>query len=170
MPSHNRSPLFPALLLIGFLIVLSWSVIKPADYGTWFAEVTPALVIVIVLVATYRIKEAFRLKRNNFDRFGHAFQGIIPAFGIKELLIRLQVIRRSKWLTAIAVSFTLAVSSVFEIAEFAAYKIIGGNANEFLGMQGDPLDAQWDMLWALIGVVVGLLLLGKLHDRKIREL
>jgi putative membrane protein len=47
----NRYPLF---LLIAFLVVLLWSGIKPHDYFTWFLEVIPAVIAVIILIATYK--------------------------------------------------------------------------------------------------------------------
>ena len=42
---------------------------------------------------------------------------------------------------------------------------LGHGADAFLGSQGDIWDAQWDMFFALIGCVVSLLCLSKLHDR-----
>lgn len=201
----TKRDFFPIILLAGFIAVSIWSVIHPADYRAWFTEVTPAFVIVIILLATFHkfrftglfygllflslicmligghytyekvplfnwIRSLLHLKRNDFDRLGHFFQGIIPAFAVKELLLRLCIMKTSKWLLAIAVACTLAVSSSFEIAEFAVCKIINGDANKLLGMQGDKWDAQWDMLSALSGGVVGLLLLGKVHDKQIDEL
>ena len=38
---------------------------------------------------------------------------------------------------------------------------------EWLGHQGDPWDAQWDMTMALGGAVSAQLLLTRLHDRAI---
>ena len=36
-------------------------------------------------------------------------------------------------------------------------------ADEFLGTQGDPWDTQWDMFFALIGAVTGLVLLSRVR-------
>ena len=41
---------------------------------------------------------------------------------------------------------------------------------EWLGMQGDPWDAQWDMTMALSGAVLAQLLLKRLHDRSMARL
>ena len=41
------------LLLIGFFAALTWSAVKPHDYFTWFLEVLPAVMGLILLVATY---------------------------------------------------------------------------------------------------------------------
>lgn len=42
------------LWIAGFLAVLVWSVIAPKDMFTWFLEVVPALIGVVVLAATRR--------------------------------------------------------------------------------------------------------------------
>ncbi len=47
-------------LLGGFLAVLAWSGIAPRERFTWVLEVAPAVVAVVVLLATYR---RFRLTR-----------------------------------------------------------------------------------------------------------
>jgi putative membrane protein len=47
---------------------------------------------------------------------------------------------------------------------------LGQGADEFLGTQGDPWDTQSDMLFALIGAVVALVLLSRTQDRQIKRL
>jgi len=42
------------LWLAAYWGALIWSVIKPQDYFTWFLEALPALVVFIILVATYK--------------------------------------------------------------------------------------------------------------------
>lgn len=42
------------LWLLVFAAVLAWSAINPADYFTWFLEVVPAMVGLVVLLATRR--------------------------------------------------------------------------------------------------------------------
>ena len=39
----------------------------------------------------------------------------------------------------------------------------------FLGSQGDPWDAQWDMFLALVGAAISLPLLSRAHDRSMRK-
>ncbi|HYM10287.1 MAG TPA: DUF2238 domain-containing protein [Bryobacterales bacterium] len=41
-------------LLLAFGAALLWSLIKPKDLFTWFLEVAPALIGVVILVATYK--------------------------------------------------------------------------------------------------------------------
>ncbi|MBZ0149942.1 MAG: hypothetical protein K8J09_00310 [Planctomycetes bacterium] len=42
-----------------------------------------------------------------------------------------------------------------------------GTGPEWLGMQGDPWDAPWDLTMALAGAIVAQLLLSRWHDRLI---
>jgi putative membrane protein len=41
-------------LLTSFLAALVWSVIKPHDLFTWFLETAPAMIALVILLATYR--------------------------------------------------------------------------------------------------------------------
>lgn len=115
------------------------------------------------------IKTAFHLKRNDYDRFGHVVQGIVPYLMMRELLAKGHVVSFAKrgWLNFIAVAFTLAVSATYELAEFAGAAIAGNAAEDFLGTQGDPWDTQWDMISALIGALLGLAFFRSAHDRMI---
>ncbi|ANE45497.1 hypothetical protein SY83_03245 [Paenibacillus swuensis] len=116
------------------------------------------------------IRDEFGQNRNHFDRIGHYFQGIIPALAVKELAWRLNLIPHRNVRAIVALSFTLAVSGFYEIVEFLAYLAFGGEADDFLGHQGDEWDAQWDMIWAFCGGLTSILLLDKLHDKQIRKL
>ena len=62
----------------------------------------------------------------------------------------------------------LAFSAAYELLEMAVVLVFyPGAGPEWLGMQGDPWDAQWDMTMAVSGAVLAQLLLGRLHDRSI---
>jgi putative membrane protein len=39
-------------LLLAFIAALAWSLVRPHDYFTWFLEVFPALIGVVILIAT----------------------------------------------------------------------------------------------------------------------
>lgn len=41
-------------LLITFLALLVWSIINPHDLFTWFLETAPAMIALVILIATYR--------------------------------------------------------------------------------------------------------------------
>jgi putative membrane protein len=92
-------------------------------------------------------------------------------FIIKETLLRATPLRRGGWLTFIALSVVLAIAAAYELIEWwSTYLVAPDVGQAFLGSQGDPWDAQWDMLFGLVGGVVGLLLLGRTHDRSMARL
>jgi len=115
----------------------------------------------------YWMKDWFGFARNHYDRIGHFAQGFVPAIVARELFIRTGAVRRSDWLPFITVCFCLALSASYELVEWITAELTGTAADAFLGTQGDVWDTQWDMCFALIGAVVALALLSRLHDRQI---
>lgn len=117
------------------------------------------------------LQARFDLSRNYYDRIGHLAQGFIPAMIAREVLLRSTPLARGKMLALIVASICLAFSALYEIFE-AAVSItvsltVGGNADAFLGAQGDPWDTQWDMFCALVGASAALLLLSRVHDNQL---
>ncbi|MGE0252807.1 MAG: DUF2238 domain-containing protein [Dongiaceae bacterium] len=115
------------------------------------------------------LKENFSLERNYYDRFGHFFQGFIPAIIFRELLLRTSGLRLEKWLFVVVVAMCATKSMLYEFAEWWATVIVGENAHEFLAMQGDQWDAQQDMFWATVGSIISLLTLSHIHDRQLAK-
>ncbi|QDQ00951.1 DUF2238 domain-containing protein [Lysinibacillus fusiformis] len=116
------------------------------------------------------IKEEFHLQRNHYDRFGHFLKGLM-AIVVREILLHKTPLTRGAWLSGITISIMLAIAAFYEIIEWLSTKISKGGkvSKDFLGMQGDKWDAQWDMFLALIGTILALLLFTKLHDKLIRK-
>jgi len=106
-------------------------------------------------------------RRNNYDRFGHFMQGLVPAILFRELFLRLAKIPRGGWLVYFVLSSCLAFSAAFELLEWAAAVAHHADGGEFLGHQGDIWDAQWDMLWCVIGSITSLVLFSYWHDRSL---
>lgn len=116
------------------------------------------------------VRDGFGLSRNPYDRFGHLMQGFVPAVLVRELLSRTSPLRGSRWLAPLTVCACLAFSACFELLEWAAAEIGGHGADAFLATQGDVWDTQWDMFCALIGATVSVLVLSRLHDRRLDAL
>ena len=116
----------------------------------------------------FRMEEWFGFARNHYDRIGHFAQGFVPAMVAREVLVRRSPLAGSRWLPFLVVCFCLALSAFYELIEWWTALATGSAATAFLGTQGDPWDTQWDMCWALIGAVVALVLLTRLHDRQLR--
>ena len=185
--------------------VLIWSAVSPKDQFTWFLEVIPALIGLVILAVTYKkfpltpllyalilihmvilmvgghytyaevplfdwIKEVLDQSRNNYDKVGHFAQGFTPAILARELLIRKNIVEGSKiWLNYIILSIVLAFSAFYELIEWWVALATGEDAEAFLGTQGYMWDTQSDMMYALIGAVVALILLSRLHNRQLKN-
>ncbi len=110
-------------------------------------------------------RDWFGWPRNNYDKLGHFAQGFVPAILTRELLIRTSPLRGSRWLGFLTVCVCLAFSALYELLEWFAAVVGGGAADDFLGTQGYVWDTQTDMLMALIGAVVAVVVLPRIHDR-----
>ena len=115
------------------------------------------------------MERTFGFARNHYDRIGHFAQGFVPALVAREILIRNSPLKGSRWLPFLIVCFCLAFSAFYEFIEWWTALAKGASADAFLGTQGDPWDTQWDMFFAFIGSITGLVLLSRLHDRQLRE-
>ncbi|WP_375244984.1 DUF2238 domain-containing protein [Sphingomonas parapaucimobilis] len=116
--------------------------------------------------AGFWVQDWLHLARNPYDRLGHFAQGFVPAIVFREWLIRQGGLVRGGMLTFLVIACCLAVSAAYELIEFGAAMALGQGADEFLGTQGDPWDTQWDMLMCLIGAVVAVVALSRVHDRQ----
>jgi putative membrane protein len=113
-------------------------------------------------------KHSFGLERNHYDRLGHFAQGFVPAIFVRELLLRVAKLPRSRWIPILVVGMCLAFSAFYEFIEWWTAVLTGDKATDFLGTQGDPWDTQWDMFLAFCGAIVAQLALPKLHDRSMQ--
>jgi putative membrane protein len=136
-----------------------WANDALAAVGGWLAE----------SLSWPAVADALTVERNHYDRFGHFFQGVIPALVGRELLLRTSPLRRGKWLAFTVICFALAVSAMYELIEWWAAASHGASAEAFLGTQGDPWDAQKDMLMAGLGAVGVVLFLQRAQDASIRK-
>ncbi len=120
------------------------------------------------------LKESFGWERNNYDKLGHFFQGVLPVVVVREYFIRYQLINSKKLMDFLAVSFTVALSALWEIIEWIMVSTLiyfGSNkpASAFLGAQNYYWDAQSDIFFALLGAIVTLFIFGKYHEKKISQ-
>ena len=117
----------------------------------------------------FTLQDWFGFERNPYDRIGHFFQGFVPALVAREILVRGHFVRTRGMLNFVILCMVMFVSSVYELIEWGFAVWLGDGSVEFLATQGDPWDAQADMLMALIGGVCLLLTLSKFHDRQMRQ-
>jgi putative membrane protein len=116
------------------------------------------------------LRPIFHWQRNHYDRLGHFLQGFVPAIIAREIIIRLDILNRKKWLPFLVVSVCLAISAFYELIEWWMAVTSGGAANDFIGSQGDVWDTQEDMCMALIGAVCALVFFSHFHDRALGKI
>ena len=149
-------PRFPLTRLLYILIALHCVLLMVGGHYTY------ALVPLGLWVQDW-----LDLARNHYDRFGHFVQGFVPAILARELLLRKTPLKRGGWLFYLVLAAALSFSAFFEMIEWWAALIWGGEADAFLATQGDVWDTQWDMFLALIGALLAQLLLNRWHDREL---
>lgn len=94
--------------------------------------------------------------RNHFDRVVHLLYGLLLAYPIREVLLRVADLR-GFWGYFFPIAITLSTSALYELAEWGAAEAFGGDLGvAFLGTQGDVWDAQKDMALAGIGALVAM--------------
>jgi putative membrane protein len=116
------------------------------------------------------LRPIFAWQRNHYDRLGHLMQGLVPAIIAREVLIRLKIVNRRKWIPFLVISICLGISAFYELIEWWTATLTGSAANDFLGSQGDVWDTQSDMCLALIGAVSALLFLSYFHNRALEKI
>ena len=114
------------------------------------------------------LRDTFDLQRNNYDKVGHFVQGFVPAMVAREIVIRHRVFNYAGWRDFFIVSFCLGFSAFYELIEWVVALATAEAADAFLGTQGYVWDTQSDMAYAMIGAIVALALLGRIHDRQLR--
>ena len=96
--------------------------------------------------------------RNHYDRFVHFSYGLLMFPAVWELFAARANPQRI-WRYVMPVTFLLAHSVVYELVEWGAAAMFGGDLGvAYLGTQGDEWDAQKDMGMAAAGTLAGLLL------------
>ncbi len=116
------------------------------------------------------LKTLMGSERNNFDKVGHFVQGFVPALIAQEIMIRKHVVNGRGWLNFLVVCFCLALSAFYELIEWWVAVATGEGAEAFLGTQGYIWDTQSDMGLALLGAIMALATIGKVHDAQLRRM
>jgi putative membrane protein len=100
------------------------------------------------------INEMFGWERNNFDRVVHFGYGLLLAYPIREIFLRIATVR-GFWGYFLPLDLTMSSSMLYELIEWGAAVSFGGELGAaFLGSQGDVWDAQKDMALASLGALI----------------
>lgn len=102
----------------------------------------------------HSLNEAFGLQRNHYDRLVHFAYGLLVTPAAIEVLDAYAP-QRGLWRWLVPFSFMLSHSVAYELIEWAAAEVFGGELGQaYLGTQGDAWDAQKDMLLAVLGAAI----------------
>jgi putative membrane protein len=108
-------------------------------------------------------------ERNNFDRVVHFSYGLLLAYPIRELFLRIAGVR-GFWGYFLPLDLTMSTSALFELIEWFAAELFGGDLGvAYLGTQGDVWDAHKDMALATLGALIAMSAIAVLNFRSRRD-
>lgn len=111
----------------------------------------------------------FGWDRNHYDRLVHFSYGLLLAYPVREIFLRVADVR-GFWGYFLPLDFTLSTSALFEMFEWAAAEFFGGDLGvAYLGTQGDVWDAHKDMGLATLGAIVAMLITLAINRRLQRD-
>lgn len=111
------------------------------------------------------LQHGFGSGRNMYDRLVHFSFGLLLAYPLRELFMRVAK-ARGVWAYWFPLELVLAFSAGYEIIEWRVADQVDPAAGlAFLGAQGDVWDAQKDMALAMIGAAISLLVVALINWR-----
>jgi putative membrane protein len=116
-------------------------------YDVWFKK-----------VAGVSFNSLVGWERNNFDRVVHFSYGLLLAYPVREIFLRVANVR-GFWGYFLPLDLMLSTSALFELIEWGAAEMLGGDLGAaYLGTQGDLWDAHKDMALAGLGALTAMAL------------
>jgi putative membrane protein len=114
-------------------------------YDAWFARLTGRT-----------FNSLWGWERNHFDRVVHFSYGLLLAYPVREVFLRIANVR-GFWGYFLPLDLTMSTSMMFELFEWLAVGVFGGELGQaYLGTQGDEWDAHKDMALAALGATVAM--------------
>lgn len=127
-------------------------------YDTWWERLTG-----------HAFTSAAGSQRNHFDRFVHFCYGLLLAYPLREVFLRVAQ-ARGFWGYFLPLDVTLSTSALYELIEWGAAAAFGGELGAaYLGTQGDAWDAHKDMALAGLGALVAMIVTAALNIRMQRD-
>ena len=163
-PVDRHDWLLENVLAVGCVGLLVWT-------RRWFQFSTLSYILITIFLTIHAVgahytyarvpfgfwlQDLLHAERNPFDRLVHFAYGLLLAYPIREVLMRLAGVRGA-WSYFLPVSAVLAQSGLFELIEAVAASLVSPELGAaYLGTQGDEWDAQKDMASALTGALVAM--------------
>jgi putative membrane protein len=127
-------------------------------YDLWFARLTGT-----------SLNELFGWERNHYDRLVHFLYGLLLAYPVREVFLRVANVR-GFWGYFLPLDLTMSSSMMFELFEWAAAESVGRDLGmAYLGTQGDIWDAHKDMALASLGALVAMSITAAINVRLQRD-
>lgn len=107
-------------------------------------------------IAGTSFNELMGWERNQYDRIVHFAYGLLLAYPVRELFLRITDVK-GFWGYFLPVVLTMSSSMFYELVEWLAAEVFGGELGmAFVGAQGDVWDAQKDMWLATLGALLAM--------------
>jgi len=107
--------------------------------------------------------------RNHYDRLVHFTYGLLLAYPIREMFLRIGNVR-GFWGYFLPLDLTMSTSAVYELIEWGAAEMVGGDLGAaYLGTQGDVWDAHKDMLLASTGALIAMIITALINRHMQRD-
>lgn len=102
------------------------------------------------------LNETMGWERNHFDRLVHFSYGLLLAYPVREVFLRV-VDARGFWGYFLPLDVTMSTSMIYELVEWVVAEMVGGDLGmAYLGTQGDIWDAHKDMALASLGALIAM--------------
>jgi len=109
------------------------------------------------------------LERNHFDRFVHFSYGLLFAYPIRELFLRVANVK-GFWGYFLPLDLAISSSTLFELVEWIAVIAVNPEVGAaYLGTQGDIWDAQKDIACASLGALLAMCITAAINWRYKRD-
>jgi putative membrane protein len=161
--SYRRLPLsrMSYTLIFAFLVLhevgAHWTYSK-VPYDEWWR----------VLFGT-TLNDWIGLERNHFDRFVHFSYGLLFAYPIRELFLRVADVK-GFWGYFLPLDVAMSTSTLFELVEWIAVILVNTDVGTaYLGTQGDIWDAQKDITCASLGALLAMCVTAAINARCKRD-
>ena len=123
-------------------------------YDAWWSRITG-----------HSLNSILGLERNHFDRMVHFLYGLLVTPAMIQLLDA-RMLLRGLWRYLIPFTFMAAQAGLYEIIEWAAAEVFGGELGQaYLGTQGDEWDSQKDSALMVLGAMIAIVLVRRVIRR-----
>ena len=107
--------------------------------------------------------------RNHFDRLVHFLYGLLLAYPIREMFLRIGNVR-GFWGYFLPLDLTMSTSMIYELIEWVTAELVGGDLGAaYLGTQGDVWDAHKDMALASLGALIAMVITALINRQMQRD-